>query len=101
MNERKIYSREFKQRAASMVIDDECSVPEVCASLDIGPTALRRWVDQVRKERQGQPVTGTRAITDEQREIQDLKARIKRMELEAEILKKATALLMSDPDRFR
>jgi transposase len=101
MNERKIYSREFKQRAASMVIDDECSVPEVCASLDIGPTALRRWVDQVRKERQGQPVKGTRAITDEQREIQDLKARIKRMELEAEILKKATALLMSDPDRFR
>ena len=101
MNERKVYSREFKQRAASMVIDDECSVPEVCASLDIGPTALRRWVDQVRKERQGQPVKGTRAITDEQREIQDLKARIKRMELEAEILKKATALLMSDPDRFR
>jgi transposase len=101
MNERKLYSREFKQRAACMVIDDECSVPEVCASLDIGPTALRRWVDQVRKERQGQPVKGTRAITDEQREIQDLKARIKRMELEAEILKKATALLMSDPDRFR
>lgn len=101
MKERKIYSREFKQRAACMVIDDECSVPDVCASLDIGPTALRRWVDQVRKERQGQPVKGTKAITDDQREIQDLKAKIKRMELEAEILKKATALLMSDPDRFR
>ena len=101
MNERKIYSREFKQRAACMVIDDQCSVPDVCASLDIGPTALRRWVDQVRKERQGQPVKGAKAITDDQREIQDLKAKIKRMELEAEILKKATALLMSDPDRFR
>ena len=101
MNERKVYSREFKQRAAGMVIDDECSVPDVCASLDIGPTALRRWVDQVRNERLGQPVKGTKAITDEQREIQDLKAKIKRMELEAEILKKATALLMSDPDRFR
>lgn len=101
MEERKVYSREFKLRAASMVIDDECPVPDVCASLNIGPTALRRWVDQVRKERQGQSVKGTRAITEDQREIQDLKARIKRMELEAEILKKATALLMSDPDRFR
>ncbi|WP_241089403.1 MULTISPECIES: transposase [Pseudomonas] len=101
MNERKIYTREFKLRAASMVLDDNCPVPDVCASLDIGPTALRRWVDQVRKEREGQPVNGTKAITDDKREIQELKAKIKRMEIEADILKKATALLMSDPDRFR
>lgn len=101
MNDRKVYSREFKLRAASMVIDDDCPVPEVCASLGIGPTALRRWVEQVRKEREGQPVKGTKAITDDQRQIQELKAKIKQMELEAEILKKATALLMSDPARFR
>lgn len=101
MNERKVYSREFKHRAASMVIDDDCPVPDVCASLGIGPTALRRWVQQVRKELKGQPVQGTRAITEDQRQIQVLKAKIARMELEAEILKKATALLMSDPDRFR
>ena len=101
MNERKVYTREFKLHAASMVLDDNCPVPEVCASLDIGPTALRRWVDQVRKEREGQPVKGTKAITEDQRQIQELKAKIKRMEMETEILKKATALLMSDPDRFR
>ena len=101
MNERKVYTREFKLHAASMVLDDNCSIPDVCASLDIGPTALRRWVDQVRKEREGQPVKGTKAITEDQRQIQELKAKIKRMEMEAEILKKATALLMSDPDRFR
>ena len=101
MNERKVYTREFKLHAASMVLDDNCPVPDVCASLDIGPTALRRWVDQVRQEREGQPVKGTKAITEDQRQIQELKAKIKRMEMEAEILKKATALLMSDPDRFR
>ena len=101
MQERKIYTREFKQRAASMVLDDNCSVTDVCASMDVGPTALRRWVDQVREERKkGQPVAGTKAISDEQRELQQLRARIKRLETEAEILKKATALLMSDPDRF-
>jgi transposase len=55
----------------------------------------------VRKERAGEPVKGTRAITEDQRQIQELKAKIKRMEMEAEILKKATALLMSDPDRFQ
>jgi transposase len=101
MNERKVYTREFKHQAASMVLDDNCPVPDVCASLDIGPTALRRWVDQVRKERKGQRVEGTKAITEDQRQIQELKAKITRMDMEAEILKKATALLMSDPDRFR
>ncbi|PTT28150.1 transposase, partial [Pseudomonas sp. HMWF021] len=45
---RKSYSSEFKLKAVSMVLDEGQSVPEVCASLDIGPTALRRWVDQVR-----------------------------------------------------
>ncbi|AZF25890.1 transposase [Pseudomonas sp. R2-60-08W] len=101
MQQRKTYTREFKQRAASMVLDDNCSVPDVCASMSVGPTALRRWIDQVRKERhKGQPVAGTKAISDEQRELQQLRAKVKRLESEAEILKKATALLMSGPDRF-
>jgi len=84
-----------------MVLDDNSSIPDVCALMEVGPTALRRWVDQVRRERQmGQPVAGTKAISDEQRELQELRAKVKRLETEAEILKKATALLMSDPDRF-
>ncbi|MBV4482640.1 hypothetical protein [Pseudomonas khavaziana] len=45
-------------------------------------------------------MAGTKAISEEQRELQQLRAKVKRLETEAEILKKATALLMSDPDRF-
>ncbi len=58
-------------------------------------------MDQVRKELEGQPVNGTTTITEDQREFQELKAKFKRMEMEADIVKKATALLMSDPDRVR
>jgi transposase-like protein len=29
MNKRKVYTREFKQRAACMVIDHQCPVPDV------------------------------------------------------------------------
>lgn len=96
MNERKTYSREFKHEAASLVLDQNLSVQSVCESMDIGPTALRRWIEQVRKERVGQTPVGAKAITADQRRIQELEAKIKRMEREAEILKKATALLMSD-----
>lgn len=57
---RKSYSSEFKLKAASMVLDEGQSV---CASLDMGPTALRRWVDQVRIERLGSTPEGAKAIT--------------------------------------
>ncbi|WP_092302838.1 transposase [Pseudomonas sp. NFIX28] len=85
--EPKTYTRKFKLRAASMVLDNNCSVPDVCASMDVGPTTLRRWIDQVRKERQGQAAAGTKAITPEQKELQVLRAKIKHLETEAEILK--------------
>lgn len=57
---RKSYSNEFKLKAASMVLDEGQAVPEVCASLNVGPTALRRWVDQVRQERSGSTPVGPR-----------------------------------------
>ncbi|WP_074843749.1 IS3 family transposase [Pseudomonas marginalis] len=55
---RKSYLSEFKLKAASMVLDEDQPVTEVCASLDIGPTALRCWVDQVQKERLGSTPAG-------------------------------------------
>ena len=71
---RKSYSSEFKLNAVSMVLDQNLPVPEICASLDIGPTALRRWVEQVRKERTGSTMLGTKAITADHKRIQELQA---------------------------
>ena len=50
---RKSYSSLFKLKAANIVLDQGLSAPEVCASLDIGLTSLRRWDDQMYKERLG------------------------------------------------
>lgn len=61
----------------------------------MGESALRRWVDQLSQEREGVTPKG-KALTPEQRKIQELEARCKRLEMEKTILKKATALLMSD-----
>ena len=93
---RKSYSSEFKLKAASMVLDEDQSVPEICASLDIGPTALRRWVDQVRKERSGSALVGMKAITADQKQIQELKVLLRQKDRDIEILKKASALLLLD-----
>lgn len=99
--QRRTFSTEFKHDAALLVLDQGYTVIEASKSLGIGETALRRWVDQLRTERDGGTPKG-KALTPEQQKIQELEARINRLEREKAILKKATALLMADElDRSR
>jgi len=93
--QRRTFSTEFKHEAASLVLDQGYSFTEACRSLGIGETALRRWVDQLRNERGG-TTPKSKALTPEQQRIQELETKINRLEREKAILKKATALLMSD-----
>jgi transposase len=93
--QRRSFSTEFKREAASLVLDQGYSFPEACRSLDVGETALRRWVDQLKVERGG-VTPKTKALTPEQQRIQELETQVNRLEREKSILKKATALLMSD-----
>ena len=93
--QRRSFSIEFKHEAACLVLDHGYSVLEACRSLDVGETALRRWVDQLKLERGGE-TPRSKALTSDQRRIQELEARVNRLEREKAILKKATALLMSD-----
>ncbi len=67
----------------------------------MGSTALARWAKQLQQER-GSITPTAKALTPEQQRIQELEARINRLEREKAILKKATALLMADElDRTR
>jgi transposase len=93
--QRRSFSTEFKLEAANLVIEEGYSVPEASRALDVGETAIRRWIKQLKGEHQGN-TPKSKALTPEQQRIQELEARIKRLETEKRILKKATALLMSD-----
>ncbi|CSQ49725.1 putative transposase [Escherichia coli EPECa14] len=63
--------------------------------MDVGLSTMTRWVKQLRDERQGKTPKAS-PITPEQIEIRKLRKKLQRIEMENEILKKATALLMSD-----
>jgi transposase len=93
--QRRSFSTEFKRESAGLVVDQGYSMTEACRSLDVGETALRRWVDQLKVERGG-VTPKTKALTPEQQRIQELEKQVNRLEREKTILKKATALLMSD-----
>lgn len=93
--QRRTFSPEFKQQAACLVLDQSYSHMEASRSVGVGETVLRRWVRQLQMERQGVTPQG-KAITPDQQRIQELEARIERLEREKVILRKATALLMSE-----
>lgn len=81
--------------AVQMVIEQGRSVTEVAKALGVGVSSLGKWVRQVRREQDGKSVQA-KPITEEQREIARLKKEIEQLKMDKEVLKKATALLMSD-----
>ena len=95
MNKR-TFSTEFKMDSASLVVNKGYRVMEACQAVGVSESAMRRWVKQLKAERGGHTPVGSKALTPEHQKIQELEAKIRRIERENEIIKKATALLMSD-----
>ena len=92
---RRAFSPEFKLEAAQLVVDQGYSVVEAAKAMNVSKSAMDKWVRQLKQERQG--ITPKSApLTPEQIEIRELKKRIAELEEHNEIIKKATALLMSD-----
>ncbi|MDI3789255.1 IS3-like element IS222 family transposase [Pseudomonas aeruginosa] len=85
--QRRTFSAEFKREAAALVLDQGYSHIDACRSLGVVDSALRRWVKQLEAERQGVPPK-SKALTPEQQKIQELEARINRLEREKAIFKK-------------
>ncbi|AAX66603.1 transposase insN [Salmonella enterica subsp. enterica serovar Choleraesuis str. SCSA50] len=89
------FSAEFKRESAQLVLDQNYTVAAAASAMDVGLSTMTRWVKQLRDERQGK-IPKASPITPEQIEIRELKKKLQRIEMENDILKKATALLMSD-----
>lgn len=89
------FQPEFRQEVAELVIDKSYSVKEAATAMGVGISTVDKWVRQLRKEREGIDVKAS-PISPELRRIKELERENQRLKEEKEILKKATALLMSD-----
>lgn len=92
---RPTFSPEFRLEAAQLVVDQDYSMRGAADAMGVGKSTMDKWVRQLRCEREGKSPTAT-PITPDQRRIRELEKKLRRVEEEKEILKKATALLMSD-----
>ncbi len=95
MNVRKKYSKEFKLDAISLVSEQGYSQAEAARSLDINGNMLGRWIKEHKTE-DGQAFRGNGKLTPEQEELRALKAQVKRLQMEKDILKKATVFFAKE-----
>jgi transposase-like protein len=79
------YSPEFKAEAIRLVRETDESVNQIARDLGVSEPSLRAWVKTARPQPQP-PLTD-----DERGELIRLRREIRRVEMERDILKKATA----------
>jgi transposase len=95
MTKRKKYSKEFKLDAIALVIEQNYSQVEAARNLGVNPNMLGRWIKESEND-DGHAFRGNGKLTPEQEEIRNLKAQVKRLEMEREILKKATVFFAKE-----
>lgn len=92
---RPTYTAEFKLESAQLVLDQNYSVKEAAQAMGVSKSGMDKWVRQLKTERSGGNHDAS-PLTADKIKIKELEKKIKRIELENEIIKKATALLISD-----
>ena len=88
--QRRSYTDEFKREAVKLVTEKGYSVAEAARSLDIGETLLRSWKEAFAMEGE-QAFPGHGKLPAIEEELRQLRADNKRLLMERDILKKATA----------
>ncbi|KAA0987024.1 transposase, partial [Pseudomonas sp. ANT_J28] len=84
-DKRKVFDDSFKLEVVKMIKDQGLSVSQVCRDLDIGDTAVRRWVQQYEAEKLGQAGIG-KPLTSEQQRIRQLEQENRQLKMDNDVL---------------
>jgi transposase-like protein len=91
---RRKFTEQFKADAVQLVRAGGRSIPQVAADLDLTETSLREWVRRAEIEAgEGPPGALTQA---EREELVRLRRENRRLQMERDILKKATAFFAQE-----
>src|SRR5215203_3662445 len=91
---RKTYTPEFKLAAVKMITDQKLSVAEVARRLGVTENRLHDWKKAI-PQKGTDAFPGSGHLAPQEEEIRKLRAEVKRLEMDRDILKKATAFFAS------
>jgi len=92
---RKHYSKQFKLDAVKLVTEQGFNVSEAARNLGIHHSSLRRWKRQL-ESGGNQAFPGKGNLSPEKEELDRLRKENKRLRMERDILKKATAFFAKE-----
>lgn len=93
--QRRQYTAEFKREAVRLITDHGYGVTEAARSLGINARMLSRWKRQSEQQANGN-FGSNGQMSDEHEELLRLRKEVKRLRMEREILKKATAFFAKE-----
>jgi transposase len=91
---RQRYSAEFKESALKRIA--ESTTTAVARELGVSEATLTSWKFQARKKSKQPEAIESSSVTELQNEVRDLRAENRRLQLERDILKKATAFFANE-----
>ena len=89
---RRTFSDEFKRDAVSLVTDQGYSLAEASRSLGLHPNLIRNWKQKFMSASNDQAVLSE----DEKVELKRLREEVRKLRMERDILKKATAFFAKE-----
>ncbi len=93
---KKTFTKEFKEQAVKLVIEQEMTGMQVCKDLGVSYSALGRWLKEYRKNGK-HAFPGKWKLLPWDEEKRELEKRLKRAETERDILKKTIGYLAQSP----
>ncbi len=91
---RRSFTKEYKAEVVGLIRRGDKNIGVICRDLGLTETAVRRWVKQAEIDSGEGPVGAL--TTAEREELAALRKRVKTLETEREILKKATAFFAKE-----
>jgi len=85
------YTKEFREEAVKLVIDQDFSIPEASRRLDVPKSTISNWVRASKAGKLGYIGKNRRELSDTELELARLKRELAQVKMERDILKKAAA----------
>jgi transposase len=91
---RRQFTDEFRAGVVRLVVEEERPVREVARDLDVHPSLVHTWIRQAKIDR-GEGPKGA-LTTAEREELTDLRKKVRVLEMERALLKKAAAFFAKE-----
>lgn len=85
------YTKEFREEAVKMVVEEKLSVPEAGRRLNIAPQTIGNWIKAYKAGKLGEVGKTYRPLTEVEMDLARTKRALAESRMECEILKKAAA----------